>query len=1147
MKKRLVKGVVLGLVCSSVVGGTCFATNYTSQQQHFSATHVYNSGDVFSMYEGKLPNIEINGTGSDITLNNVGAYSYDRTYASNLTNPVGNVWVFGDGNKLTIADSTLQSANYGINARGIALTGETDPVTGVPKVDGTTGNHTVDISNTAITVQPWWTDYMNADGSYQYAPQGAVGVGIYSSGNDVTLRDNTTITMAANYSAGLYISPTIFNNQGTVKDNVVNLNKTGIGTWGYYAPGINITGAGNVVNSNMSSSVTHVQYSPAVITTGNAIFNADNESYFETQKNMSPGVLVFNHGQATVKNSTIITAGDYSPTVLASTAPNGATTDTTVDNKATLENTKLTTAGAYSPGLLGYGYKSAADNAYHGSKIEANNVEINTTGNWAPAVFAGNNYDLNSGSVVTGALPGVDDANNTVVTVDGAKIKTTGTDSSAVTAFLNGKAVVSNADILATGEHSAGVLVEEGGKVVLNNSTVASTQTAVVNTHTNGIVEANNSTITGYIKHEQEQSLRGLEVNFSGLTELGAALGALGQGANVTGGVDGTTILPSGYTDNLTIGNFDVTLNNTQWNMTADSDLGIGTFKADNSTVDMTVSGRGNYETLNLDKMSGQNSNYIYDTDLASETYGDKIYVKNTGSDAGVNYIQVYDKSLTTGERVEAKDNGIKTKLLVVGGDGAGYTNWAGKTLDTGGLWETTPTVEKLEDNQWYLTLMRKAANPNTESLIGAMDSLYGMWRYDDTLRKRLGDLRYVDPEQYGLWVRMKAGKMGAPRFDGSYQMYQLGYDKKDNNTIYGVAIDHTRAKNSYVAGRGENAMNSLTLYATNYRGGVEVKNEKSGATYSDLVLRASKLRGDLDSSAAYNDHVEFDTWGYNLSYELGKTYRNDKGWFLEPQSQLSLGYLRGGDYVTNHGTSVSREGNTSVLGRLGFVLGRKIHDNSDYYFKANIYREFKGDGDMRFALGDQKMTYGSHNKDTWYELGIGGNVRLANNTYFYGDVLKTFGADIQKKWQVNVGLRWTWGGPKKSKAVPVVQPAEPTLVAPIKETYLDSVHFDFDVDTPIAGEMYKIDHFAEVAKENPDKKYAVVGNTDAIGTDDYNMDLSKRRADNVKAEAAKRGVAMEQMQEEYLGKAKPVESNETASGRAANRRVEIYEHEKIK
>ena len=60
-------------------------------------------------------------------------------------------------------------------------------------------------------------------------------------------------------------------------------------------------------------------------------------------------------------------------------------------------------------------------------------------------------------------------------------------------------------------------------------------------------------------------------------------------------------------------------------------------------------------------------------------------------------------------------------------------------------------------------------------------------------------------------------------------------------------------------------------------------------------------------------------------------------------------------------------------------------------------------------AANGEYMGYERENKGNWFELGIGGNVKLAEKTYLYGDVAKTFGGDIKKKWQVNAGMRFTW------------------------------------------------------------------------------------------------------------------------------------------
>lgn len=75
---------------------------------------------------------------------------------------------------------------------------------------------------------------------------------------------------------------------------------------------------------------------------------------------------------------------------------------------------------------------------------------------------------------------------------------------------------------------------------------------------------------------------------------------------------------------------------------------------------------------------------------------------------------------------------------------------------------------------------------------------------------------------------------------------------------------------------------------------------------------------------------------------------------------------------------------------------------------------------------------------------------------------------------------------------------------------------------------------------ENPDRSLVVEGHTDSIGTDSYNQVLSQNRADSVKAFLLSQGVAANRITAYGKGESTPVASNDSASGRQMNRRVEI-------
>jgi len=84
------------------------------------------------------------------------------------------------------------------------------------------------------------------------------------------------------------------------------------------------------------------------------------------------------------------------------------------------------------------------------------------------------------------------------------------------------------------------------------------------------------------------------------------------------------------------------------------------------------------------------------------------------------------------------------------------------------------------------------------------------------------------------------------------------------------------------------------------------------------------------------------------------------------------------------------------------------------------------------------------------------------------------------------------------------------------------------------------LDNVAQSMTKYPDSLIDVYGHTDSTGSDAYNLDLSKRRADSVARYLIMRGVSSARIQTQGMGKNYPVADNTTPEGRAKNRRVEI-------
>jgi OmpA-OmpF porin, OOP family len=118
----------------------------------------------------------------------------------------------------------------------------------------------------------------------------------------------------------------------------------------------------------------------------------------------------------------------------------------------------------------------------------------------------------------------------------------------------------------------------------------------------------------------------------------------------------------------------------------------------------------------------------------------------------------------------------------------------------------------------------------------------------------------------------------------------------------------------------------------------------------------------------------------------------------------------------------------------------------------------------------------------------------------------------------------------------PAAQPPAPTK----KKIVLRGVNFDFNKADIRKDAAPILDEAANILKDNKDVRVSVQGHTDAVGSDAYNMKLSMRRADSVKRYLAGKGVAADRLATEGFGESKPVASNDTADGRAQNRRVEL-------
>ncbi len=102
------------------------------------------------------------------------------------------------------------------------------------------------------------------------------------------------------------------------------------------------------------------------------------------------------------------------------------------------------------------------------------------------------------------------------------------------------------------------------------------------------------------------------------------------------------------------------------------------------------------------------------------------------------------------------------------------------------------------------------------------------------------------------------------------------------------------------------------------------------------------------------------------------------------------------------------------------------------------------------------------------------------------------------------------------------------------------NITFDFDSSTLKPQFTPILDNVAQTLTQYNQTVVEVAGHTDSVGTDSYNQALSERRANAVAGYLGSHGVMQQRMITVGAGESRPVASNDTESGRAQNRRVEI-------
>lgn len=430
------------------------------------------------------------------------------------------------------------------------------------------------------------------------------------------------------------------------------------------------------------------------------------------------------------------------------------------------------------------------------------------------------------------------------------------------------------------------------------------------------------------------------------------------------------------------------------------------------------LTGNGGIFKVDLDWNANQGKNYgdSYLYDYSGPDGSDYIYIEKV---EGTDSKQIVDFDASKAHLENMKINKDKLYFANVKKGATSFITASSVYSNAGNVFDYTygtgSEMNGSNGTDWYIAVNGKSAesNPNFSAAKGAMYAGYALGTELDTLNKRMGEARYLE-EDDGVWVRYRHSKTG---WDDTYEtngdMFQLGFDnevtEKDGKHYRGVAIDYTDADTNImgISGEGEHERYAVSLYDT-WLG------EKGH--YRDLVLRGGRINSDYDVSGAFGNEYEdiggdYHQWFGSISAEWGRKNDMGTGWYFEPQVQAQLARVGGASYVSDSGIDVDQDGATSLIGRAGFRIGREYvkdngkHDN--FYIKADLLHEFAGDKSFSLTGNDGRYDKEYDGQETWCDVGIGADISLGKNSYFWADVERTFGADFDNTWQINGGFRW--------------------------------------------------------------------------------------------------------------------------------------------
>ena len=122
------------------------------------------------------------------------------------------------------------------------------------------------------------------------------------------------------------------------------------------------------------------------------------------------------------------------------------------------------------------------------------------------------------------------------------------------------------------------------------------------------------------------------------------------------------------------------------------------------------------------------------------------------------------------------------------------------------------------------------------------------------------------------------------------------------------------------------------------------------------------------------------DAHGNSVSIEIGKRFQNEKGFYVESQSEVMLGHVNGASFTTSRDVDVKQKGFSSLIARAGVGVGYTSPDKTKtIYLKASVLNDFMGKTKASYSYRGRTLDYKEDLGGTWGEFAVSGTYNLSD------------------------------------------------------------------------------------------------------------------------------------------------------------------------